>query len=270
MEKEYTVLMSVYAKENPLFLRQSVESIFSQSIKPSEFVLVIDGPIGEELSKETESLKNRFNLKIAEIENNVGLAKALNFGLEFCSNEIIARMDSDDIAFSNRIEAQLKLMEESKADIISAPVLEFDNSINNITAKKALPISHDEILKYARKRNPFNHPAVMFKKSVILKNGGYSDFPYFEDYELFVRCLLNGAKGENAVEPLLYMRVGNGMYKRRGGKAYVGHTLRFYNHMEKMGMCSIKEKLFCVYPRILVALMPVKLREFVYKKMLRG
>lgn len=270
MEKEYSVLMSVYAKENPLFLRQSVESIFSQTIKPAEFILVIDGPVGDVLTEEINSLKNRFNIKLAPIKNNVGLAKALNFGLEFCSYEIIARMDSDDIAFPNRIEAQLCLMKNSGADIISAPVLEFDGSIDNITAIKYLPQTHDEILKYARKRNPFNHPAVMFKKSVILKNGGYSDYTYFEDYELFVRCLLNGAKGENLTEPLLYMRAGNGMYKRRGGKAYVGYTLRFYNHMKELGMCSAKEKLFCVYPRILVALMPAKLREFIYKKMLRG
>lgn len=270
MEKEYSVLMSVYARDNPLFFRQSVESIFSQSIKPSEFILVIDGPVDSELSEEIESLKNRFNIKLAPIEKNVGLAKALNFGLEFCTNEIVARMDSDDIAFPNRIETQLNLMENSGADIISAPVLEFDGSIDNITAKKYLPKTHEEILKYARKRNPFNHPAVMFKKSVILENGGYSDYTYFEDYELFVRCLLNGAKGENSSEPLLYMRAGNGMYKRRGGRAYVGYTLRFYNHMKEIGMCSIREKLFCVYPRILVALMPTKLREFIYKNLLRG
>ncbi len=262
--------MSVYERENPLFLRQSVESIFSQTILPTQFVLVIDGAVGDELQQEIDSLCSRFDIELVPLKENLGLAKALNFGLRECNCEIIARMDSDDVAFPNRIEKQLEEMEKTGADILSAPVLEFEGSVDNVTAIKNLPQTNDEILKYARKRNPFNHPAVIFKKSVIEKNGGYSDYAYFEDYELFVRSLVNGAVGANCSEPLLFMRAGSGMYKRRGGVAYVKHTIRFYKQLEKLGLCSIKEKLFCVFPRIVIALLPSFIRGFIYKKMLRG
>jgi len=267
----FSVSMCTYGKDNPDWLKTATDSILNGTVTPDEVVLVVDGPVPDTHDAVIREYEQNPIFKVIRLEKNMGHGEARRIGLENCTNELVALMDSDDISAKDRFQKQLECFAKNDAlSIVSGTILEFVDDINIITGKRIVPTTHDEICIFSRKRNPFNHPVVMFKKSVILKNGGYSDFPYFEDYELFVRCLLNGAKGENAVEPLLYMRVGNGMYKRRGGKAYVGHTLRFYNHMEKMGMCSIKEKLFCVYPRILVALMPVKLREFVYKKMLRG
>lgn len=266
----YSVLMSVYDRENPLYLRESVESMFSQTLPPEQFVLVIDGAVNEELQNEITYLQNRFNLELVHLKENVGLGRALNEGLKFCRNEYVARMDSDDISFKNRIEKQIELMDKSGADIVSAGIAEFEEDTEIITGYKLVPQTYEEILKYVRKRNPFNHPAVLYKKSVIEDIGGYMDYELFEDYELFARALSLGKIGANVEEPLVYMRVGNGMYKRRGGFFYVKKMLVFYKKMSKLGFCSFKEKVFCVFPRALVAILPSFARKIIYKIFLRG
>ena len=266
----YSVLMSVYAKENPEYLKESVESMFSQSIKPSQFVLVIDGPVPQSLQAEIDSLFERFKLTLCPLPQNVGLGRALNEGLKLCENDIVARMDSDDIAFPDRMEFQLSLMQQSGADIISATVAEFEENCDKVTALRIVPETHAEIMKFVRKRNPFNHPAVVYKKSVIEAAGGYQDYLLFEDYELFARALALGAVGANVQQPLLYMRAGASMYDRRGGKDYAKKMLAFYKRLSQLGLCSFKEKITCVLPRYIVAVMPGTLRRFVYKTLLRG
>ena len=266
----YSLLMSVYSRENAQFLQESVESIFAQSVLPDEFVLVIDGPVGRELLGEIENLRQRFNIKTFSLKENLGLAKALNYGLSNCKNEIVARMDSDDIAAPDRMEKQLSLMQKSGADIVSAAVLEFKESVEQSDKQRIVPETHDEIMKFVRRRNPFNHPAVVYKKSVIQSAGGYADYEFFEDYELFARALSKGAKGANCIEPLVYMRTGSGMYNRRGGLSYVKKITRFYSKMRALGLCGVKETLLNEVPRVLVALVPTKLRQFVYQKFLRG
>ncbi len=266
----YSVLMSVYSRENAQFLKESVESIFAQSVLPDEFILVIDGPLGKELTNEIENLRQKFDIKTFSIKENVGLAKALNFGLSKCKNEIVARMDSDDIAAACRMEKQLILMQETAADIVSAAVLEFKESIDEADKQRIVPQTHEEIKKFVRRRNPFNHPAVVYKKSVIEKAGGYGDYDFFEDYELFARVLSKGAIGANSAQPLVFMRTGAGMYARRGGISYVKKINRFYKQMRTLGLCGVKETLICQLPRVMVALVPTKIRQFVYQKFLRG
>lgn len=266
----YSVLMSVYEKEKPENLILSVESMFAQTVAPSEFVLVVDGPVGKDLSSAIFELSEKFPIKEVYLPQNVGLGMALNSGLKHCKNEIIARMDSDDVALPERMEKEIKLMQETGADIVSCAVSEFEGSVENITATKSLPETHSDIMEYLRRRNPFNHPAVVYKKSVIQSAGGYKDFRLFEDYELFARALTGGAIGANLKESFLLMRAGDSMYNRRGGRQYVKYMRAFYKQMEEYGLCSIKEKITCVFPRIVVALMPGFLRRFVYKKFLRG
>lgn len=265
----YSVLMSVYEKEEPLFLRQSVESMFAQSVPPEQFVLVIDGPVPDALMCEINSLAERFDITLCPLSQNVGLGKALNEGLSVCRNDIVARMDSDDIAFPDRIEMQLELMQRENADIVSAVVAEFEESTDKVTAVRLVPETHQEIMRYVRKRNPFNHPAVVYKKSVIESVGGYGDYLLFEDYELFARALSKGARGANVAQPLVYMRAGSGMYDRRGGRDYAKKMLRFYKRLHELGLCSFKENITCVLPRAAIALAPAPVRRYIYKTFLR-
>lgn len=264
MNKNYSVLMSVYASESPLNLRQSIDSIKAQDLKPSEFVLVIDGPIGPDLNEVIESFPE---IKLVRLPQNVGLGAALNEGLKHVTNELVARMDSDDIAFPSRMSKQVEKMNEGY-DLISAPVQEFTNTTSYVTGKRDIPYTKEDIIAYSHKRNPFNHPCVMFRKSCVLASGGYnSDFPYFEDYDLWIRMLKNDARVANLSEPLLFMRTDEGMYLRRGGKKYAALMLNFHKHLLKTGWTTKWEYISGALPHAIVCIMPEFIRRAVYRRL---
>lgn len=266
----YSVLMSVYEKETPENLKESIESIYSQSVLPNDFVLVIDGPVGKELEKQIQSLNKKYSLNIVYLNENVGLGKALNEGLKKCQCEIVARMDSDDISLPDRIEKQLSLLKSENVDIVSAQISEFESDSTKITGQRNVPLNHEEIIRFVRKRTPFNHPATVYKKSLVLDAGGYMDYEFFEDYELFARLLSLGAKGANCAESLVLMRTGEGLIGRRGGMHYVKCLIKFYKRMRSLNLCSFRETVLVEIPRIIIALLPNKLRKIVYQKFLRG
>ncbi|MBD5542773.1 MAG: glycosyltransferase [Lachnospiraceae bacterium] len=272
---DYAVLMSVYEKENPDFLKQSIESIFRQTILPGQFILVKDGPLTRELEEVIDCYGERMKTELGieftlvSLAENKGLGPALNAGLKAAGFDYIARMDSDDIAIKQRCEWQLRAMEEQDADIVSGTILEFSEDIHHIQAVKKLPETQEEILKYAKRRNPFNHPCVMFKKHIIEQAGMYQSVLWFEDYDLWVRALMQGAKGYNMQEPLLYMRAGEKMYLRRGGIQYVRQGVRFRRKMWKMGFSSGMDFFVSVCGQILFGMAPNKLRKGFYKYILR-
>lgn len=219
---QYSVLMSVYVKEKPEYLEKSLESMAAQTVLPSEIVLIEDGPLTPELYEVIERFKQKNSfLRTVPLKKNVGLGNALNIGVEKCKNELIARMDTDDIAKPDRCEKQLKAFEDDpELDICGTFIEEFEGDIDNIVSVRRLPCSHEEILSFAKKRNPFNHMTVMFKKDAVLKAGNYREINLFEDYYLWTRMLVNGAKAHNVGESLVYARVGSDMMKRRGGFNY--------------------------------------------------
>lgn len=268
-DQKYSVLMSVYYKENPSFLRESLLSMFNQTVKPDEIILVKDGLLTDEL----EEVINEFSsesLKIISLKENVGLGKALNIGLNKCKNELIARMDTDDISRKDRCERQLDLFKKNNLlSIVSSAVAEFDKDITTINTIKSLPTHHEDIIRYSKKRNPFTHPAVMYKKSDVIKAGGYKHFNLFEDYYLWARMILNGSICHNINEPLLYMRANTDMFKRRGGYQYFKDIFKFKYHLKKIKFYSTKDFLISSFSQGLVALLPNSLRIKIYSIFLR-
>ena len=113
MATPYSVLMSVYFKESPEYLRTSIESIRGQSASTNDFVVVCDGPLTSELDAVLEEEQEKFGsvLHVLRLEKNEGLGNALNKGLKLCKNELVARMDSDDISRPERCEKQIELFE---------------------------------------------------------------------------------------------------------------------------------------------------------------
>ena len=269
--ENYSVLMSVYYKEQAENLREAIDSILNQTVKTNEFIIVKDGPLTEKLDNTIKEYVEEYPgvFKIVTLKKNMGLAKALNKGIEQCSNEIIARMDSDDISMPDRMERQLEAMEANRADILSGTIVEFDESVDKPTAKRELPEKNEQIIEFAKKRSPFNHPAVMFKKSAVLAVGGYQHFPYFEDYYLWVRMLQNGAKAMNLAQPLLLMRAGQAMYSRRGGLKYLKCVYRFRKYLWKCKFSSFGDFFISVSAQTAVCLLPNRVRIFVYHKFLR-
>lgn len=272
--KEYSFLMSVYKKEHPEFLEQSIESMLVQTIIPDQIVIVKDGPLTNEL----DEVINKFDAKFPELfnivvlEKNMGLGKALNEGLKACRNELVARMDSDDLCKNNRCELQLqKFQENADLSIVGTAVDEFDLDINKINATKTALETDNEIKKYMRSRNPMNHPTVMFKKSDVEKVGGYQDMHFNEDYYLWVRMALANMLFANINESLVLMRVTIDTYGRRGGYKY-------YKTQKKLNKFMLKNKMISHFEYhknnlikfIIRVLMPKKLRKHLYIRALRN
>lgn len=266
-----SVLLSVYNKENPNYLAKSLDSIFSQTLFSTEVILVKDGPLNNELDSVIDLYVSRYpNLKVFSLLTNQGLGKALNEGLKHCSYDIVARMDTDDIAKPDRFEKQLAVFEKySDIDVVGAWIDEFEDDISEVKSVRKLPELPDDIRQFAKRRNPINHPVVMFRKSAVLAAGGYQHFPLFEDYYLWIRMLMNGAKFYNIQESLLYFRFSPEMFKRRGGWRYVISELRFLQKMRQMHFISFSEFMQNLFVRFSIRLIPNSLRAIIYTKLIR-
>ena len=264
--------MSVYCKENPGYLRMAMDSIWNQTIPTDDFILVCDGPLNEGLDAVIRGMEkiHSNDLKVIRLEKNGGLGNALNIGIKHCKHELVARMDSDDISRPNRCERQLKVFaKHPEVSIVSGTVEEFSASIYEIEARRVLPKKQESIIKFAQKRNPFNHPCVMYKKSAIENAGGYQSFYLLEDYYLWVRMLQNGCIGYNIQEPLLWMRAGSDMYKRRSGWRYAKSQQALFRYMKDNRFIGPGQYVKSVVIRSASSLTPNWLREFMYKSILR-
>lgn len=271
-KQPYSVLMSVYVKETPMFLRTAMDSIWNQTVGTDDFVLVCDGPLTDELNEVVSEMEAAHSgtLHVVRLDKNGGLGNALNIGIRQCRNELVARMDSDDISRPDRCERQLRVFaEHPDVSICSGIVEEFTTSPTIIEAKRVPPETQEEILAFARKRNPFNHPCVMYKKSAVEAAGGYQDFYLLEDYYLWVRMLMAGNHGYNLQEPLLWMRAGSEMYKRRAGWKYAKTQARLFRFMKEQGFIDSAQYIKSCVLRSGSSLAPNWLREIMFKTVLR-
>jgi len=265
MVEEFSVLTSIYHKENPNWLREALDSVFAQTILPSEFLLVKDGPLTPELDAVIDEYAKRYPIiKIVVNEVNLGLGLALRKGIEACSNEIIARMDTDDVIPPERFEKQLMAINKGN-DVVSCWSLLYEGSIDNVIAIKTRPEEHQEIVRLAHKRSPICHAGAMYRKSAVLKAGNYQDCPLNEDYHLWIRMILAGARFYNCQEVLYYVRTNQEQIKRRGGIKFLKTELRAFLEFKRLGFYSIKDLLFNSTIRIAVRLAPRNIRSAIMK-----
>lgn len=272
VDNSYSVLMSVYHKEKAEYLKQAMDSIWNQTIPPDDFILVCDGPLNEELDAVIEAMQAAHpdTLHVVRLEKNGGLGNALNKGIKHCKHELVARMDSDDISRVDRCERQLKMFQNDPGvSVVSGIVEEFTTSTDQIEARRVPPKTQEEIITFAKKRNPFNHPCVMYKKTAVEAAGGYQDFYLLEDYYLWIRMLQKGSQGYNLQEPLLWMRAGSDMYKRRAGWKYAKSQKALFKYMKDSGFISGSQYIKSVAVRTASSITPNCLREFMFKRAMR-
>ncbi len=268
----FSVLMSVYSKEEPNNLKLSIESVLNSSKIPDEIIIVEDGPLNKGLYDVLDFFSKSNQIKRVKLNKNEGLAKALSIVIEYCSNELIARMDTDDYCQYNRFEKQIDYFSKNKdLIIVGSNIGEFITNPSDLVSLKKMPISGKEIKKYSKTRNPFNHPSVMFKKSRISEVGGYKEMPLFEDYYLWLRLLhkFNDCQFLNIPENLVHMRISADAYKRRGGIHYIPKVWRFRMKCYKEGLISIFEAILLACIVSLNAIIPNKMRAIIYKRFLR-
>lgn len=270
----FSVLMSVYGKEKPEYLDAALRSLITQTRVPDEIVLVKDGPLTPELdsiiNKYTAHPDYGLRFKIVSLKENVGLGLALNAGIEACSHELIARADSDDISLSDRFEQQVSYMEKHpKTKIISSNIQEYSEDMKQKLAIRSVPEKDTDIKSFVRRRNPFNHMAVMYHKSAIQAAGSYEHCPYFEDYYLWCKVIGQGGEFYNFQKPLVYARAGNPMIMRRGGLVYAKNVYSFQRRASQIGPISLLDSIRNLLIRLPVAIVPGRIRLVVYRFALR-
>jgi glycosyltransferase involved in cell wall biosynthesis len=265
----FSVLMSIYNKERAEYFNRAMQSIWDeQTMKPAEIILVEDGKLTDDLYQIIDKWKNKLGdiLKIIPLEENAGLGDALNIVLKYCNYELVARMDTDDISLPYRFEKQIKVFQNSDIDICSSWVSEFENDEKETISYRKVPKKCNEIVNYAKMRNPINHPAVMYKKSVVENAGGYKKMMWFEDYYLWIRMILNGAKFYNLQEVLVNMRAGYSQLERRGGFKYAIEEFKFLNKLRELGFLSTLQFIKSVSIRFIFRILPKSLLKIIYKK----
>ena len=269
---KYSVLMSVYHKENADWFKISIESMLNQTIKTDDFVLIEDGPLTNELESVVKYYETNYPsiFRVVRLKENIGLGPALAIGVTTCKNEWIARMDSDDYAIPTRIEKQIAVLNSNpKIDMIGSSIAEFIDNPDNVKAYRILPVEHEEIVKFSKTRNPFGHPSMMLRKSKVLEAGNFRSYHLVEDYDMWIRMIEKGAVCYNLEEVLVYMRINKDFYKRRGGFKYLKSILKFKKEQYQKGYYSFSNYILSAGSHVVVSLMPNIIREYIYKKILR-
>lgn len=254
----FSVLMSVYYKEQPSYFEKSLQSLLDQTLMPNEIVIVCDGPLTKELEEVLAHYTSQFShlLKVVRLEKNGGLGNALNVGMKHCTYDLVARMDSDDIAFPQRFEKQISfLTQHPEVDVLSCTLAEFDQDHREVYCMRVLPEEHQALKRFAQWRSPANHPGVVFRKHKVIEAGGYQHFYLFEDYYLWVRMMMKGAQFHSLPEPLLYFRMNRQAFSRRKGKSYLRSERKLQKTFLKMGFINgfqyVRNLLFRTLPRLL-------------------
>jgi glycosyltransferase involved in cell wall biosynthesis len=269
MPELFALLMTVYAGDDPENLRAAfISAVHWQTRPPAQAVLVQDGPVSDELAAVIEELAKTSPIEVTlvALDDNKGLGPALDAGLNASQYDIVARMDADDIAMPHRFERQLPLVEEG-ADLVGAGLLEFGTDVDDVLGNRTPPARSVDIARYARLHDPFNHPTVVYRRSAVRAAGGYGDLPLMEDYWLFVRMIAGGATVVNLPEPLVYYRVGDGAYERRGGRVLLRSELRLQRELLRYGFTSRGQYLRNVTIRGGYRLVPTWLRRPVYRRL---
>lgn len=269
---EYSVLTTLYKNDNPEFLKQSIESMLKQSILTNDYIIVADGPLTPELDSILETYAKKYSFfRLVRLKENGGLGVALRRGVEECKNDLIARLDSDDISVRNRCELQLKEFElDSELAIVGSDMYEFDEDPSKVKDIKKMPVSTEQIYQYGKRRNPFNHSSVMYKKSVIKSVGSYSTRRRSQDVELWSKVIFAGHKCKNINKPLVYFRTdGANRVKRKKKWSNVKSDLAVYKANYKMGYASFFDYLYICLYQMTFYIMPEKMASYLYTRLFR-
>ena len=269
---KFSVLMSMYHKEKPEYFDRAMQSIWDeQTIKPDEIVLVQDGKLTDGLYMVISEWKNKLGevLKIIALEQNVGTGQAKNIGLTKCVFNLVAIMDTDDIATSKRFEKQIDfLVRNQEVDVVGTYISEIDENEKIVKDVVRFPLGHDELYDFFSKRDPLAHPTTMFRKSFFMKAGSYrGDLHLAEDTLLWYYGFMNDCKFANIDYIGLHFRRSTDFYKRRGNiKKSIGLLkYRVFNINKKLNY-GINADLFAI-AYFLMSISPSFIKKIVYQSL---
>ena len=268
---KFSVCMAVYYKDNPLYFKKALDSVVNQTLLPNQIVLVVDGPIGVKLNEVISNFKvEKIKFDVIRLKINCGHAIARQVSIENAEYDLVAIMDSDDVAVYDRFEKQIKYIRDYEVDVVGGQIMEFIGDEKNIVGFRKVPLEDYNVKMYLRKRCPFNQMTVMFNKPKVLSVGGYQDWFCNEDYYLWIRMFLAGCKFANLSDVLVNVRVGKDMYRRRGGLKYFKSEAKLQKYMLDNAVIGYGYYFYNVFVRFIVqVMMPNAIRGFIFQKLFR-
>ena len=273
----YSVLISVYKSDSPVYLAVALDSIYKNQIKkPDEIVIVEDGPVpegtGRVIKAFSDSVHSEGNakVKVVGLKENVGLGAALKEGTKHCTCDYIFRMDTDDISVPERFKVLSEYLEaHPEIDALGSDIGEFTEDPEKVTRKRVCPRDHEGILRMSRSRNPMNHVSAVIRRESLVKIGGYRALPLIEDYYLWVRMLAHGMKLANINQTLVKVRLGNGFDRRRGSVDRVKSWKVLQRYMVSHKMIGRFRAFLNMISIRLFVYSPSGLKHILYGKLLR-
>lgn len=263
----FSVLMPVYKGDNPIYMKEALDSVINQTVIPSEILIVVDGEVDCKIEKVLNYYQELYEfIKVHYFEENRGLGLILRDGVKLCNYEYIARMDADDISEKDRFEKQIQYVTKYNLDLVGSNTVEFIDNNNTVSVKK-VPI-YSTISKYIIRRNPFNHMTVFFRKSAVIEVGNYENVMYFEDYYLWFKMYQNKCKMDNVQESLVRARVDN-MHSKRSGISYMKYEVNFQKKLLHNNYISYSQFVSNIVLKSIIRLLPLKLVKYFYSKFLR-
>ena len=264
-----TILMAVYAGDNPIYFGDALASIESQETIPDEVIIVQDGPINDELNAIIDHFRCRLNIKSPRLLNNKGLSYALNYGLRYATQPWIMRFDSDDICLPNRLSLQKKVMLSDAFDFFGGQIIEFNEKVDTLIGIRDVPLHRREILKMLPRRSPFNHVTVCFKRELYQGRNLYTENVGLEDYRLWGQLISEGYRFGNMADIVVKVRAGGGMISRRSGWRYLKDEFLMRQYFHKIGAVPILKNITWGCIRLIAFSFPAPLKKFIYSTFLR-
>ena len=271
MEQKFSVLLNIYAKDKPAWIKQALDSILSNTVPPTEVVIMVDGPVGRDIQAVLDEATKNKTVRILSHPVNVGRGAALGYAVPRCNYELIALMDADDVSRKDRFEKQLDAFAANPdLAVCGGQIQEVDADTFEPLSERKVPLTHDDIKQYLKTRMPFNNVTVMFKKSAVLEAGNYKAFGMVEDYYMWARVMAKGKIAQNVPDVLADVRIDPALYGRRGGWNYFHMNKLLFDQMRQLGLLNFKDYYYTLSVRFVTqVLMPNWLRSIFYKKALR-
>jgi glycosyltransferase involved in cell wall biosynthesis len=270
-EPTLSVLMPVHAAVDATHFARALQSVVDQTRLPDEVLVVEDGPLGGQLTTALDDFSAAHPGLVRRIAfpENRGPGAAAATGIAKAHGDVVARLDSDDIALPQRFEIQLRHLQETGCDVVGSSMLEFEGEESNVIGVRRLPETHEEIVRYARTRSPINQPAAMMRRSAVLAAGNYVEIGLVEDYDLWARMLARGSRMSNIAEPLVLFRVSPGMYARRGGLKHLRSEWVLQRRLQEYGLIGPVRRAGNLVVRIGFRLLPSRLLRGAYGRIFR-
>lgn len=212
---DLSAVMSVYKNDSPVFFQQAIDSVFKQTLQPKVLIIVVDGPVGNDLNDVIALAELHPNVKIVRLEQNCGAGTARKIAISECSTEFVALMDADDICVENRFEIQMHEFKDEKVGVVGGRIEEFKIDCGDLGIIRDNPITSEEIYSFGKWRNPINHVTLMYRMAHYNLVGGYSNVRHIEDWELISRFLVNHVSIINIPKTLVHVRSSDAMVVRR-------------------------------------------------------